>query len=140
MTIQTIVFESAWLTPSGLVSYQLDGSEEDGCADADDLDPSRHRPGCFRERLLRRSDPFVEALHVNRLARSCNMGRASVPGALPGSLLAEILADGADHEGAVTDEPPLERLGQGRQGVGIAVDHEQNRVSHRHLRSPLSGG
>src|SRR5437667_7052730 len=80
MTIQTIVFDSAWLTPSGLVSYQLDGSEEDGCADADDLDPSRHRPGCFRERLLRRSDPFVEALHVNRLAHSCNTRRGSSPG------------------------------------------------------------
>src|SRR5439155_924016 len=73
-------FDSAWLTPSGLVSYQLDGSEEDGCADADDLDPSRHRPGCFRERLLRRSDPFVEALHVNRLAHSCNTRRGSSPG------------------------------------------------------------
>src|SRR3989442_3972936 len=80
MTIQTIVFDSAWLTPSGLVSYQLDGSEEDGCADADDLDPSRHRPGCFRERLLRRSDPFVEALHVNRLAHSCNTRHGSSPG------------------------------------------------------------
>src|SRR5438034_2313373 len=80
MTIQTIVFESAWLTPSGLVSYQLDGSEEDGCADADDLDPSRHRPGCFRERLLRRSDPLVEALHVNRLAHSCHTRRGSSPG------------------------------------------------------------
>src|SRR2546425_12224929 len=81
MTIQTIVFESAWLTPSGLVSYQLDGSEEDGCADADDLDPSRHRPGCFRERLLRRSDPLVEALHVNRLAHSCNTRLRTASGA-----------------------------------------------------------
>src|SRR5206468_8672692 len=80
MTIQTIVFDSAWFTRNGLVAYQLDGSEEDGGADANDLDPARHRPGCFRERLLRRSDPFVEALHVNRLAHSCNMGQGFSPG------------------------------------------------------------
>src|SRR2546428_13245017 len=81
MTIQTIVFDSAWLTRNGLVAYQLDGSEEDGGADANDLDPARHRPGCFRERLLRRSDPFVEALHVNRLAHSCNTRLRTASGA-----------------------------------------------------------
>src|SRR5204863_8247551 len=67
---QTIVFDSAWLTRNGLVSYQLDCSEENGRADADDSDPARHRLGGFRERLLRRSDRFVQALHVHRLAHS----------------------------------------------------------------------
>ena len=67
---QTIVFDSAWRTRNGLVSYQLDCSEENGSADAKDLDPARHRLGCCREGLLRRSDPFIEALHVKRLAHS----------------------------------------------------------------------
>src|SRR5207247_124440 len=116
MTTQTIVFDSAWLTRNGLVSYQLDCSEENGCADANDLDPARHRPSCFRERLLGRSDPFVQALHVNRLAHS-GCRRRSLE---------------ADHRIAA-GAPGVEAAGQGPHAFDAATSQEQRRPGARGL-------
>src|SRR5437879_11728660 len=116
MTIQTIVFDSAWFTPSGLVSYQLDCSEENGRADAKDLDPARHRPGCFGERLLRRADPFVEALHGNRLAHS-------------GCRRRSLEVDQRITAGA----PGIEAAGQGPHPFDAATSSEQRRPGARGL-------
>src|SRR5438046_10442988 len=110
MTTQTIVVDSAWLTRRGLVSYQLDGSEENGRADADDSDPARHRLGGLRERLLGRSDRFVQALHGNRLTHSGCRRRALQ--------IAHRIAAGA---------PGIEAAGQGPHAFDAATSEEQRR-------------